>query len=200
MIISLSGPSGIGKGFIKERLLQLHPHIQELAWFTTRPLRPNEQGGNRIHVPVLEFNRMTDSSELVLVQDLFGHRYGLRKEDLLPSSDIKLTEVHPDNMLEALRINPEIFTIGLVTFDLSLLHKRLSVVRKTESLAEIEKRVTTAESEINTILLRSSLFTSVIEVTEAGESRVLDAVLEVLASHLTKKGGWPCLSMHKSAK
>lgn len=189
MIISLSGPSGIGKGFIKDRLLQLYPHIQELAWFTTRLLRPNEQGGNRIHVPVLEFNRMADSSELVLVQDLFGHRYGLRKEDLLPSSDIKLTEVHPDNILEALRINPEIFAIGLVTFDLSLLHKRLSVVRNTESSAEIEKRVTTAESETKTILQRSSLFTSVIEVTEAGESRVLDAVLEVLASHLTKKGG-----------
>lgn len=189
MIISLSGPSGIGKGFIKERLLQLYPHIQELAWFTTRLLRPNEQGGNRVHVSLPEFNQLAEFGELVLVQDLFGHRYGLRKEDLLPCSDIKLTEVHPDNMLEALRINPEIFAIGLVTFDLSLLHKRLSVVRNTESSAEIEKRVTTAESEIKSIIQRSSLFTSVIEVTEAGESRVLDAVLAVLTPYLTKKGG-----------
>ncbi len=190
MIISLSGPSGIGKGFVKERLLQIFPQIQELVWFTTRPLRSNEQqGGNRIHISLSEFNQMNEFGELVLVQDLFGHRYGLRKEDLLPSSDIKLTEVHPDNMLEAFRINPEIFAIGFVTHDLSLLYKRLSVLRKTESPAEIEKRVATAESEIETILQRRSLFTSVIEVTEAGESLVVEEVSAVLKSQLERKGG-----------
>lgn len=187
MIISLSGPSGIGKGFIKERLLQLYPHIQELAWFTTRPLRPNEQGGNRIPVSLFEFSRMVELGELALVQDLFDHRYGLKKEDLLPSSSIKLTEVHPNNLLEALKINPAIIAIGFVTFDFSLLRKRLSVVRRTESQAEIEKRVTTAKSEVEKILQQRSLFTSVIEVTEVGESLVLDEVRAVLTSHLTRK-------------
>lgn len=190
MIISLSGPSGIGKGFIKVKLLQLYPQIQELAWFTTRLLRSNEQqGGNRIHVSFPEFNRMAELGELVLVQDLFGHRYGLRKEDLLPTSDIKLTEVHPDNMLEALRINPAIFAIGFVTFDPSLLHKRLSVLRKTESLVEIEKRVAIAVSEIETILQQKSLFASVIEVTEAGESLIVEKVCAVLKLQLERKGG-----------
>jgi len=190
MIISLSGPSGIGKGFVKERLLQIFPQIQELAWFTTRPLRSNEQqGGNRIHVSLSEFNQMAEFGEIVLVQDLFGHRYGLRKEDLFPSSDIKLTEVHPDNMLEAIRINPRIFAIGFVTFDLLLLRKRLSVIRKTESPAEIEKRVKNATSEIETILRRRSLFASVIEVTEAKESLVLDEVCTVLKSQLENQGG-----------
>jgi len=189
MIISLSGPSGIGKGFIKERLLQLYPHIQELAWFTTRTLRPNEQSGNRIHISLPEFNQLAGLGELVLTQDLFGYRYGIRKEYLLPSPGIKLTELHPDNLLEAIRINPAIFAIGLVTLDLPLLHKRLSILRKTESLAEIEKRVTMAKSEIETILQRRSLFASVIEVTEARESSVLDEVCAVLTPHLTKKGG-----------
>jgi len=188
MIISLTGPSGIGKGFIKERLLQLYPHIEELAWLTTRSLRPNEQGGNRIHVSFPEFNQLVKLDELVLVQDLFGHYYGLRKKDLLPSSNIKLTELHPDNLLEALKINPEILTIGFVTFDLSLLHNRLSVLRKTESRVEIEKRVATAASEIETILRQKSLFTSVIEVTKAEEGLVINQVLTVLTSHLTKKG------------
>lgn len=190
MIISLSGPSGIGKGFIKEKLLQLYPHIQELAWFTTRPLRSNErQGGNRIYVSLPEFNQMVESGELVLVQDIFGHRYGLRKEDLLPSSNIKMTEVNPDNMLEALSINPKIFAIGFVTFDLSLLHKRLSVLRKTESPAEIEERVTRAIGEMETILRLRSLYASVIEVTEATESLVVEEVRAILKSQLEKKGG-----------
>lgn len=190
MIISLSGPSGIGKGFVKEGLLQLFPNIQELAWLTTRPLRPKEQsGGNRIHVSLPEFDQMAKLGELVLLQDLFGHRYGLRKKDLLPNSDIKLTELHPDNLLEALKINPAIFAIGLVTFDLSLLRKRLSVVRKTESLAEIEERIATARSEIATILQHKTLFTSVIEVTEAGEDRVVNEVCAVLTQHLQRKEG-----------
>ncbi|MDP3965073.1 MAG: hypothetical protein Q8Q20_05495 [bacterium] len=189
MIIAFSGPSGIGKGYVKERLLQLHPYIQELTWFTTRPLRPDEQGrGNRIPVSVSEFNRRADIGELVLVQDLFGHRYGLRGKDLFPTTDIRLTELHPNNVSEALRINPAVITIGFVTSELPLLHKRLAIIRKTESSAEIEKRVAAADDEIRTILRQRSLFTSVVEISEATERMVFKEVLAILAPHLQKGG------------
>ncbi len=189
MIIALSGPSGIGKGYIKERLLHLYPYIQELAWFTTRSLRPNEYvGGNRTCVSVPEFNRMADIGELVLIQNLFGHHYGLRVGDLLPTSDVKLTELHPDNVSVALKINSAIITIGFVTFELSLLHKRLAVIRNAESPAEIAKRIAAAKDEIGAILRQRSLYTSVIEVTEATEHLVLNKVLATLTPHLQKGG------------
>lgn len=188
MIISLSGPSGIGKGFIKERILKLHPYIEELKWFTTRQLRPNEQGGNRTHVSLLEFNRLVESGEVALTQDLYGHRYGIKREDMCSHRGIKLTELHPYNLEEALRINPSIITIGFVTSDVSLLYKRLAVVRKTESVAEIEKRVAIAGAEVETMLRQKSLFNLVIEVTEIGEASVLNQVLEVLTPHLIKNG------------
>lgn len=189
MIIALSGPSGIGKGYIKERLLQLFPHILELTWFTTRTMRTSEQvGGNRVCISVSEFDRMADVGDLVLVQDLFGHRYGLREKDLFPTTDIKLTELHPNNVSEALKINPAIIAIGFVTSELSLLHKRLTAVRKTESPAEIAKRIAAAEDEIKLILQRGSLYTSVIEVTEATEHLVLNEVLATLTPHLQKGG------------
>jgi len=187
MIISLSGPSGIGKGFIKEQLLQDYPFIKELAWFTTRSLRPNEKVGNRISVPISEFNNLVETGKLVLVQDLYGHRYGLKKEDLLPSPQVSLTEFHPDNLSAAMEINPEIIAIGLVTFDLSFLRKRLSVFRNTESAAEIEQRVAVAKIEIETILRHKSLFEAVIEVAEVSESSVFDQVLTALTPHLTRK-------------
>ena len=189
MIISLSGPSGIGKGFVKERLLQLYPYIKELAWFTTRLLRPNEQGGNRIHVSFPEFNQLVASDKLVLVQDLYGHRYGLKKEDLLPRQRVRLTELHPDNLLEAFKINPTILAIGFVTSNFLLLRKRLSVLRNTESAAEIEQRIAVAKIEIKTILRQKSLFASVIEVTKASETLVFDQVRAILTPHLIKKGG-----------
>jgi guanylate kinase len=187
MIICLSGPSGIGKGFIQERLLQAYPFIKELVWLTTRTLRPNEEKRNRISVSESEFDNFTKTGELVLVQNIFGHRYGLRKEDLLPSSRACLTEIHPDNLKVALEINPEIISIGLITFDLPLLHRRLSTIRKTESAPEIEKRVATAKIEIETIIRNRLLFTAVIEVGKSSESSIISQVIAVLNPYLTGK-------------
>jgi len=187
MIISLSGPSGIGKGFIKEQLLQAFPFIKELAWFTTRPLRPNEKAGNRISVSISEFDKLVETGKLVLIQDLYGHRYGLKKESLLPSQQFSLTEFHPDNLSLAMEINPEIIAIGLVTSDLSFLRRRLSVIRNTEITAEIEQRVAVAKVEIETILRHKPLFATVIEVAEVSESSIFDQVLVTLTPHLTRK-------------
>lgn len=189
MIISLSGPSGVGKGFIKERLRRLYPHIEELAWYTTRPLRPNEQHSNRIQVSLPEFDELVEFGKLILVQNLYGYRYGLKQEDLLPSPCVRLTELHPDNLKEALKINPAILAIGFVTFDLLLLHERLSVLRNTESAAEIEQRIALAEIETAIILRQKSLFVSVVEVTKASETLIFDQVLAVLTPYLTGKGG-----------
>jgi guanylate kinase len=189
MIISLSGPSGIGKGFVREQLLRAYPCIQELLWFTTRPLRLTEQQhSNRIHVSLSEFNKLAESGQLVLVQDLYGHRYGLKKEDLLPGPNVRLTELHPVNVEEALRINPEVLAIGFITSDFSMLRERL-VLRKTESATEIEQRITSAQIEIETILRQKALFAAVIEVAKDSEVFVFGRVLTVLTPHLKKKEG-----------
>lgn len=180
MIIALSGPSGIGKGFIKERLLALYPDMEELRWLTTRSLRPGEEGGNRIHVPDAQFTELVRCGEIVLVQSHFNHHYGLRKGDLAPCALTRLTELHPSILRDALGINSEIILIGLVTPDLSLLRKRLAQVRKTESLAEIEKRIAQAESEMNAILEQRQIFAAVIEVTEAKESFLLSEIRSIL--------------------
>ncbi len=187
MILALSGPSGIGKGFVAEHLLKAYPFVKELRWFTTRPPRQGENGKNRICISETEFSNLSKAGKLVLIQKLYGYQYALNREDLL-SRDVFLTEIHPGNIEKALEINPEIVAIGLVTFDLSLLHKRLSVVRKTESPLEIEKRIAVAQSEVETILRHRSLFASIIEVTRDSESSVAEQVLTVIASHLKEKG------------
>ncbi len=188
MIVSFSGPSGIGKGFVKERLLQVYPHIEELAWFTTRPLRLNEKRGNRIHVSLSEFDGLLQTENIVLTQTLYGHHYGLRKASLLPNRSIRLTELHPDNLRQALNINPAIVAIGFVTFDFSLLRERLSVLRNTESATEIEQRIAAAKTEIEAILRQKELFTSVIQITRASESSVFNRVLIILTPYLKKEG------------
>jgi guanylate kinase len=188
MLITLTGPSGIGKGFIKEKLLQVYPFIEELVWFTTRGLRPNEQKSNRMSVSKEEFNELVISNELVLVQnDLFGHSYGIKKKDLLPSSCIKLTEIHVDNIKQAFEINPTILAIGLITRDFSIIQNRLSVIRKSEGLVEIEKRIISAKIEVESILSSKDLFTSIIEVNKVSESNILEQIISVLINNLKEK-------------
>ncbi len=188
MIIAFSGSSGIGKGFVRERLLRIYPHINELAWFTTRFSRPNEKQGNRIHVSSSEFDKLFEAGDLVLVQNLYSYRYGLKRESLLSSRDIRLTELHPANLKEALGINPAIVTIGFVTSDFSLLYERLSLVRNTESAAEIEQRISAAKIEIESILRQKELFTSIIQVNKASESLIVEQVLAILTPYFEKEG------------
>lgn len=188
MLITLTGPSGIGKGFIKEKLLQVYPFIEELVWFTTRDLRLNEQNSNRISVTNEEFNELVKSNDLVLVQnDLFGYSYGIKKKDLLPSSSIKLTEIHVNNIKQAFEFNPTILAIALITDDFSILQNRLSFIRKTESLVEIEKRIISAKIEVESILSNKDLFTSIIEVSRASESTILEQIISVLINNLKQK-------------
>jgi len=188
MLIALTGPSGIGKGFIKGKLLQVYPFIEELVWFTTRGPRPNEQKSNRIFVSQKEFNTLVTSNNLALVQnDLFGHSYGINKKDLLPSSSIKLTEIHVDNIKQALEINPTILVIGLITHDFSIIRNRLSVIRKSENLIEIEKRIISAKIEVENILSNKDLFTSIIEVNKISESTILKQIISVLVNDLKEK-------------
>lgn len=187
MIISLSGPSGVGKAFVKERLLMRFPAISEIPWFTTRLLRSDELGGNRVSLPPSAFGERERTGDLILVQDLYGHRYGLSRNALLPSLGVRLIELHPDNLRQALDINPDILTIGLVVFDLSLLRERLST-RKTEGQSEIEQRIAAAEQEVRSILGQREIFTSVIEVSRESEATVFDQVLAVVSSQLQEKG------------
>lgn len=194
MLVALTGPSGIGKGFIKEKLLQVYPFIEELVWFTTRGPRPNEQNSNRIFVSEEEFKTLMMLDKLVLVQnDLFGHSYGINKEDLLPCSCIKLTEIHVDNIKQALEINPTILVIGLITHDFSIIRNRLSFIRKTENLIEIEKRIISAKIEVENILSNRDLFTSIIEVNKISENTILEQIISVLVNNLKEKEDRLCL-------
>ena len=169
MIFALSGPSGIGKGFAKEAILEQNPEIKEAVWYTTRELRPGEK--NRKSLPGIEFTALHHNEKLVLVQELFGHRYGILKSFLTTGGDI-LTEIHPFVAGEAKKINPDIVLIGMVTDDIDLLRERLAQKRKTESPEEIEKRVAAAKREIEAIRENYQLFDTIIAISRETEGSV----------------------------
>ncbi len=189
MIIALSGPSGIGKGYIKESLKEKNPYIRELVWYTTRNLRLTELiDSNRKHVSEEEFEEMTKKGEIALAQGMFGHRYAVRKQDLLPREGIFLTEIHPFVIAEAKGINPHIISIGLVTDDYDLLKERLVGRRKTESLEEIGRRIQSAKDEVNAIRNNIQFYDNLIAVKRDNEDQIATIAQELFTRYM-KEGG-----------
>jgi len=184
MIIVLSGPSGIGKGYIKDSLKEKYPYIEELVWYTTRNLRPNELiNSNRKHISEEEFEEMVKKDEMVLAQGMFGHQYAVRKQDLLPREGVFLTEVHPFVIEEAKSINPHIITIGLVTDDYNLLRERLVDRRKTESLDEVERRIQSAKDEVSAIRDKIRFYDSLITIRRDNEDQIATIAQELFARY-----------------
>ena len=184
MIIAWSGPSGIGKGYIKETLTKAYPNVKEIAWFTTRALRPSElTKSNRCHISEEELAKMMAKNELALVQGMFGHRYAVRKKDLLPRDGIFLTEIHPYVIEESKEINPKIITIGLVTDDFELLRERLADRRKTESEDEIKKRVDSAKAETAAIFENFRFYDEIINVARNNEHLIANIALDIFAKY-----------------
>lgn len=187
MIIVLSGPSGIGKGYIKESLKRKYPYIEELVWYTTRDLRPNElTNSNRKQLPEEEFEKMAKKGEMALIQGIFGHRYAIRKQDLLPREGVFLTEIHPFVIEEAKNINPDIITIGLVTDDYDLLRERMVDRRKTESTDEVKHRIQAAKDEVNAIREKAQFYDSLITIKRDNEGQIAAMAQELFLKYVER--------------
>lgn len=184
MLIALSGPSGIGKGHIKKILLERCTNLTELAWITTRPLRPGEvAGGNRISVSRNIFNQETSAGRCVFVQELFGNGYALPKTQL---SEVAtgLTEIHPNNVRDALKMELQMCLIGLLTDDQELLRERLS--KRGEAATVCEARIEYAVNEMNLIRELQHIYNHVFLVTRTNESKLPEHVVNVVQDFLNQ--------------
>ncbi len=77
LLLILSGPSGVGKGRIREQLLQEMPELIFAVSATTRAPRPGEIDG--VHYYFLdesEFQRRVEAGDFVEWAEVYGNRYG----------------------------------------------------------------------------------------------------------------------------
>jgi len=73
----ISGPSGVGKGTVVRRVLQLDPSLYYSVSAKTRAPRPGEVNGREYwFVSEEEFDRMIERGELLEHASMFGHRSG----------------------------------------------------------------------------------------------------------------------------
>jgi guanylate kinase len=150
-LIILSGPSGVGKGTIVNRLLAVHPNISLSVSCTTRPPREGEKDGvNYFFLSKEQFKKMIDEGGFLEYSNHFENYYGTPKffvEQKLKTGDVIL-EIEPDGALNAKAVYPQAILIMLAPPSREELVARLKG-RGTEGDDVIAKRLARADYELS---------------------------------------------------
>jgi len=148
----VSGPTAVGKGTVVERLRQEHPEVFVSVSATTRPPRPGEvQGTHYLFVSEAEFDALIAENALLEWAVVHGaHRYGTPKApvlEALAAGRNALLEIDLQGARQVRQTLPEARFVFLAPPSWEELVRRL-VGRGTESVAERERRLETANAEM----------------------------------------------------
>ncbi len=187
-LIGLTGPSGVGKGFLKDRLKAVYPHLVELTVPTTRPRRPTDGADRETDIPVAVFLERSKSGEIIFAHQPFGgedHWYGFYRDQiatLLASGQQVLTEVHVDNVRGFKKeLGDQVTLIGLVAEAHYLAHNLTG--RGSETEADKGRRLEMAIAEVATVhmLHQEGLIHTLIEVDHGVREQLTEIALRTVA-------------------
>lgn len=155
LLIILSGPSGVGKGTIRKRIM-LDPSLSLVysVSMTTRTIRLGEVNGkDYFFVTQDTFQNAIQENQLLEWAEFVGNRYGT------PKAEIEKLRQDGKNVLLEIEINgakqvmakatgPGLVTIFLMPPSFQALEARIRK-RKTESETIIQERLAKARREMN---------------------------------------------------
>jgi len=179
-IITITGPSGVGKGYLKDRIKQRWPNtIYELPWYTTRPPREDEQHRcDRIHVTAREFA----TKRMLVTDEVAGYLYGL-SADPVSEHSVVLVELRC-HLLDQLHFK-DTFSIALVAHT-DFLRSRI-MRRATESDHEVKQRIAVAENDMHRMDIVRARFSFFYEVSAENEHLVVEQSIQALTSYMPSK-------------
>jgi guanylate kinase len=150
-VITLSGPSGVGKGTVISKLMEKNPELMHSVSVTTRAPRAGEQNGVDYHFVAKNVFEMMIKNDEVLEYDIYcDHYYGTLKAPLTDcvekGIDI-IMDITVPGSISVMESFPESTSIFLLPPSYSELKRRLQN-RGTETPQALEKRLRRAISEI----------------------------------------------------
>ena len=146
MIVVISGPGGVGKGTIVDRLLERDPNLFLSRSWTTRARRPSETDSAYVFVTREEFLAMVEANGFMEFTDFpgSGHLYGT-PEQVVPDGRDLLLEIEVDGAGQVKRKHPEAVVIFVVPPSRDVQEQRLRARGDDEE--HVQRRLAVAETE-----------------------------------------------------
>lgn len=151
LLVSVSGPSGVGKGSVIDKVRERIPDIAHSVSVTTRAMRENEQEGvSYFFRSREEFQKMMQDGEILEHDIYLNNYYGTPITPLMKlineGRDV-LFDLTVSGSLALMEHYKDAITIFLLPPSISELRRRLEK-RATESPEVIERRLLEASVEI----------------------------------------------------
>lgn len=151
ILFILSGPSGVGKGTVRQRLFEDQTDLQYSISMTTRNMRPGEQEGvDYFYRSKEEFEKMIEDNQFIEYAKYVSNYYGTPKqyveETLAKGKDVFL-EIEVQGALQVKENFPQGVFIFLFPPSLDELKNRI-VGRGTETEELVINRLKEARKEI----------------------------------------------------
>jgi guanylate kinase len=151
LLIVISGPSGVGKDSLVQRLKERRCPFHFVVTATDRPPRADEvHGRDYFFVSTQEFERMIEQDELLEHAVVYGQYKGIPKHhvrEAMASGKDVVMRVDVQGAATVRGIVPQAVLIFLTASSKEELEQRLRA-RGGDSLEQIERRIVTAREEM----------------------------------------------------
>ena len=151
LLIVISGPSGVGKDAVLQRMKERDLPFHFVVTANTRPRRENEvHGVDYFFVSQEEFNRMIDQDELLEYAHVYDDYKGIPKQQVhqaLASGKDVVMRLDVQGAATVHKLVPEAVLIFLTTRNEAEMVNRLKK-RRTEKPEELALRISTARQEL----------------------------------------------------
>lgn len=150
-LVIISGPSGVGKSTICNRLVEQLDNVYLSVSTTTRPKKAGEQDGvDYWFVSREEFGKRLKADRFLEYAEVFGNMYGTEKDKVLTALNqgrIVLLEIDVQGALQVAKLCPEAKLIFILPPKQAELQKRING-RGRDGQEEIKGRLAASGIEI----------------------------------------------------
>jgi guanylate kinase len=144
----ITGPSGVGKGTLIQRLLERCPGIELSVSATTRAPREGERPGREYHFLTREeFNERVERGEFVEHAEYAGNRYGTLRSELERQASGIVLEIDLQGARQIRETLPQAMQVFIAPPSVEDLRERLEG-RGSDSPDQIARRLEVATSEL----------------------------------------------------
>jgi len=150
-LIVITGPSGVGKGSLVQKLIWSHPELYLSVSVTTRSPRPQEEEGQQYYfVDREKFQQMISENNFLEWAEYAGNFYGTPRtpvENRIRQGQNVLLEIEVVGARKIKKSFPDSLTVFILPPSLDELKQRL-LTRGTETPEVIARRLEKAKEEI----------------------------------------------------